>query len=79
MEQILQTNSRYLTVDQVAVHFNVSTDTIWRWKRSGQFPKAIRVGRGTTRWRIEDIESYESSLQCCFATDLFRPEVQNAE
>lgn len=68
MEQVLQTMPLYLTVEQVARRFAVSTDTIWRWKRDGDFPKAFRVGPGTTRWRLDDIETYERNLQCCFVT-----------
>ncbi len=33
----------YLTVAQVAERFNVSTDSIWRWKREGKFPAPYRV------------------------------------
>lgn len=60
----------YLTVEQVAKHFNVSTDTIWRWKRNGNFPKAVKVGPGCTRWRSSDVLEHEAALQACFATHL---------
>lgn len=70
MEQILHTIPFYLTVEQVASRFGVSTDTIWRWKRNGEFPQAVKVGPGTTRWRLADIEEHERSLQCCFTLQL---------
>lgn len=54
----------YLSVDQVAARFNVSKDTIWRWKRNGEFPAPIKLGGATTRWRLCDIEEYESKLVC---------------
>ena len=57
----------YLTVGQVAAKFSVSTDTIWRWKRNGDFPKPVRVGPNCTRWRLSDIEAHESTFQACFA------------
>lgn len=59
----------YLTVDQVAKRLNVSSDSIWRWKRAGQFPPAVRVGPGCTRWRLSDVEAYESQLQACCMFD----------
>ena len=59
----------YLTVEQVAKRLNVSTDSIWRWKRAGKFPLAVRVGPNCTRWRLSDIEAYESQLQTCFMMD----------
>ena len=34
----------YLSVDQVAQRFNVSKDSIWRWKRNGEFPKPFKLG-----------------------------------
>lgn len=58
----------YLTVKQVAERFGVSTDTIWRWKRNGRFPKAVKLSSGSTRWRLADIEAFEASLQVGFAT-----------
>ncbi len=63
----------YLSVDQVATRFNVSTDTIWRWKRNGEFPAPFKLGGNTTRWRLSDIEDFESKLLCglitCFDFD----------
>lgn len=64
----------YLSVDQVATRFNVSKDTIWRWKRNGEFPAPVKLGGTTTRWRLADIEEYESQLVCglitCFDFEL---------
>ena len=30
------TPNHYLTVGQVAARYNVSTDSVWRWKRNGE-------------------------------------------
>ena len=60
----------YLSVDQVAKRFDVSKDSIWRWKRNGDFPKPIKLGGSTTRWRLSDIERWEAELRCCFVTEL---------
>ena len=59
-------NEQFLTVDQVAARYRTSTDTIYRWKRDGDFPKAVHLGRGTTRWRLSDLAAYEVTLQCSF-------------
>ena len=45
----------FLSVDQVAQRYGVSTDSIWRWKREGKFPAPVRVGSGITRWRLADL------------------------
>jgi prophage regulatory protein len=57
---------QFLTVDQVASRHNTSTDSIYRWKREGDFPKAVRLGKGTTRWRLSDLVAHEATLQCSF-------------
>jgi prophage regulatory protein len=67
-------NTLYLSVDQVAARFGVSKDSIWRWKREGDFPAAVKLGGTTTRWRLSDIEDWEGRLACCFITSLdFEP------
>lgn len=61
--------SSFLTVEQVAARYNCSVDSIWRWKRNGEFPAAVRIGRGATRWRLEDLLEHESTLKVCMMTD----------
>ena len=61
---------QFLTVDQVAARYNTSTDSIYRWKRDGDFPKAVHLGKGTTRWRMSDLTAFEVTLQCSFITHL---------
>ena len=58
----------FLSVDQVAERFAVSRDSIYRWKRNGDFPKAVKLGPGTTRWRLSDLEDWEKTRRACFAT-----------
>lgn len=57
----------FLTDRQVAERYGVSTDSIWRWKRQGNFPAPVRVGPNCTRWRMADLLEHESQLQACFA------------
>jgi prophage regulatory protein len=58
----------YLSVNQVAKRYGVSSDTIWRWKREGMFPAPVRIGPNCTRWRLSDLNTHDSTLQTCFAT-----------
>ena len=46
MNVIVKPENLYLSVDQVAERFGVSTDSIWRWTWEGSFPAAVRVGPG---------------------------------
>ncbi|GGG65650.1 hypothetical protein GCM10011415_10540 [Salipiger pallidus] len=68
------TMNLYLSVEQVASRFGVSKDSIWRWKREGEFPAPVKLGGNTTRWRLADIEDYEGRLRCGLAMFLdFEP------
>ena len=60
----------YYSVEQVAQRFGVSKDTIWRWKRDGQFPAAVKLGGGCTRWKLSDLENWEAQRPMAFATCL---------
>ena len=62
----LTTRTLYLSVDQIAERFNVSKDTIWRWRRKGEFPAPFKLGGKTTRWRLSDVEEWEEQLECGF-------------
>jgi len=69
------TENLYLSVNQVATRFGVSKDSIWRWRRDGEFPAPVKLGGRTTRWRMSDIEDWESKCVCCFVLGLnFAPE-----
>lgn len=61
----------YLSVEQVAARYNVSKDTIWRWRRDGDFPKPIKLGGKTSRWRSSDIDAWEATCRCGFITSPF--------
>ena len=54
--------NEWLTVEQVAQRFAVSAATIWRWTRESKFPRPIKVGGRSTRWRRADIEQHEQAL-----------------
>lgn len=62
--------SLYLSVEEVSIRFGVSKDTIWRWRRGGEFPPPVKLGGRTSRWRLSDIEAWEAECPCCFATCL---------
>ena len=65
MNVVVKPENLYLSVDQVAERFGVSTDSIWRWKRNGSFPAAVRVGPNCTRWRLSDVIEHESQMTAC--------------
>ena len=61
-------NELYLSVRQVAARCGVSRDSIYRWKRAGNFPSSVIMSSGTTRWRLSDIVAWEGGLTAGFMT-----------
>jgi predicted DNA-binding transcriptional regulator AlpA len=53
----------YLRVQQLAQRWAVSVPTVWRWAADGKTPAPVRLSPGTTRWRLDEIEAYEQSLE----------------
>jgi len=56
-----------LTVKELAAVLNVHERTCWRLAGlaedgHGNFPKPLRIGPKTVRWRISDIEAYLAAL-----------------
>ena len=51
----------FLRDTEAAVRYGVSRPTIWRWTRNGKFPKPVKLGAGSTRWRSSDLEAWEQS------------------
>ena len=60
----------FLSVTELAERLSCSVDSIYRWKREGDFPKAVKLSPGTTRWRLRDIEDWENSRPTYLATNI---------
>lgn len=50
----------YLSDKDLARRYGVARATPWRWVREGTFPSPIRLTEHTTRWRLTDIEAFET-------------------
>lgn len=46
---------------EAAARYGVSRPTIWRWAKKGVFPKPIKLGGGSIRWRLSDLDDWEQS------------------
>ncbi len=54
----------YLRDVEVAARFGCSRQTVWRWSRTDpHFPAPVKLGPGTTRWRLSDLLAYEAQLE----------------
>lgn len=36
----------------------ISVRTLYRKVARGEFPAPVRIGKGTTRWRMRDVQAY---------------------
>ncbi len=49
------TADKLLRIDEVLALTNIGKSSWWAGVKSGKFPKPIKLGKRTTRWRLNDI------------------------
>lgn len=49
----------FLTRPQLAARWGVSRTTLYRMQADGHLPPPVRLGRGTPRWPIAEVERIE--------------------
>lgn len=45
---------------ELAERYRTHRATIWRWAAIGKFPKPVKIGPGTTRWKGCDVAAFEA-------------------
>ncbi|MXW18356.1 MAG: AlpA family transcriptional regulator [Gemmatimonadetes bacterium] len=53
--------TRVLRAREVVSEIGVSKATLYRWVRSGGFPKPIKLGPGAVGWRREELDEWVDS------------------
>jgi|APLak6261699311_1056244.scaffolds.fasta_scaffold05438_2 predicted DNA-binding transcriptional regulator AlpA len=52
----------YLSDSQIATRYGVSRQTVWRWASNDpKFPSCTKLSPGCTRWKLSDLEAWESA------------------
>jgi len=52
----------YLSDLDLAKRYNIARHTVWRWHRErADFPRAVRLTPGCSRWKLSEIEAWESA------------------
>jgi len=57
----MNNSTPFLRDIEVAIRYSISRSTIWRWLKNGKFPKPIKLGTASTRWRLDDLEAWEQA------------------
>ena len=53
---------KFLRVGAVALRYDTTASTIWRWSREARFahlhfPKPVKIGPNTTVWGIDELDA----------------------
>lgn len=54
---------KYLSDKYLAERYEVARATVWRWVREGKFPAPVKLGSNCTRWRLADVEAWETKQE----------------
>lgn len=57
----MQNLTPFLRDTEIASRYNISRPTVWRWVKQGKFPKPLKIGGGSTRWRLIDLQDWEQN------------------
>jgi len=52
-----------LGLKDVCALLAASRSSIYRWMEEGHFPSPVRTGARSVRWRVDDLQSWRSSLR----------------
>ncbi len=54
---------KYLSDKYLAERYEITRATVWRWVREGKFPAPVKIGANCTRWRLSDVEKWETQQE----------------
>jgi prophage regulatory protein len=53
----------FLTAKQIAEDLHITRRCLERWVAAGQFPRPVKIGGRSVRWRLSDVRSHLEGLQ----------------
>lgn len=57
----MQNLTGFLRDTEIARRYSISRPTVWRWVKEGKFPKPLKLGGGSSRWKLRDLEAWEQT------------------
>lgn len=55
-------DSAFIRVNKVAAMFDVSTNTIYRWVKKSEFPKARKLGANSSGWNVGELRDHQKKV-----------------
>ena len=55
-------NQVLMSANKVAKYLNLSVSTVWLYARTNMLPQPIKIGKGSTRWIKESIDTFIKTL-----------------
>ena len=50
----------YVKDTDLAERYGIARQSVWRWVRDGRLPAPVKLSPGCSRWRLADVEAWES-------------------
>jgi prophage regulatory protein len=50
---------QYLSVKSVAHRYDIAVSTVWLRLKQGKLPQPIKLHGTSTRWKLDELESFE--------------------
>ena len=51
----------YLSDKDLSKRYGIARQSIWRWVADKRFPAPVRLTPGCSRWRLDDVTSWEAA------------------
>lgn len=58
--ELIEVKPKYVTGEFLQDRYGITSWALWDWCRKGNFPKGVKLGSRTMRWRLEDVEAWEA-------------------
>lgn len=50
-----------LTTNDILIRYGIGRQTLWRWRKTDNFPIPVSPPLSRPFWRLEDLEQWETS------------------
>ncbi|MEB3502612.1 AlpA family phage regulatory protein [Pasteurella multocida] len=58
MEKIIQSTDKFIRKSEVSKLTGLSSTSIWRLSKAGDFPKSIKIGENAVRYSLNEVVAW---------------------